>query len=236
MQPTRHATRLIPRCLLCLLPTALCLLSSGCNIIGAAAQVLPQPDVAPAYTKLSNQTVGVMVWVDRAIAIDYPSLQADVAKSVVNKLQETSEPKKKSDAHKELTNVRYLDPLAVIKWQADHPELNGFPSTELATRLGVTRVIYVELIVFETRSEVSVDLFKGTVMAKLDVLEVATNPDGTKKAKVAYSDGDLRSIYPKKAPEGTAGTDVNSDMIYNKTVDAFTTDVVLKFVQHPADM
>src|SRR5207302_1784936 len=165
----------------CILHSAF-LLTSGCNIIGAAAQLIPPGDIAPAYSGLSGQTVGVMVWVDHGARIDFPSLQADIARSLSAKLMQTTNPrgkdeketeKKRGKVPPEMANIRYLDPMAVVRFQQDHPELEGLPSTELATRLGVTRVIYIEVFDFETRSNVSVDLFKGTVAAKLEVLEVS---------------------------------------------------------------
>ena len=221
--------------LFCLLPTAYCLLS-GCNIIGAAAQVLPRPDIAPAYKGLAGQTVGVMVWVDRGVRIDFPSLQGDIARSLTDKLSQTSNPrdaKAKEKVPPEMANVQYLNPMSVIRFQEDHPELEGLPSTEVATRLGVTRVIYLEVFTFETRSDVSIDLFKGTVLAKMEVLEVSRDASGNKTAKVAYNDPDFRTLYPPNRPEGIAGTDVNTEQIYLKTVDQFTDDVALKFVTHP---
>src|SRR5258707_2322657 len=101
----------------------LLLCCAGCNIIGAAAQVLPHADIAPAYEGLAHQTVGVMVWVDRGVAIDYPSLQADVARSITNKLSETTNQKEKKKVPKEVVGAQYLDPMTVIRFQADHPEL-----------------------------------------------------------------------------------------------------------------
>ena len=49
-------------------------------------------------------------------------------------------------------------------------------------------------------------------------------------AKIAYTDPDMRSVYPPRRPEGVAGNDVSSEYIYRKTVDQFTSDMALKFV------
>jgi hypothetical protein len=226
--------RLIWIFLHCLLPTAYCLLLSGCNVIGALAQVVPHPDIAPAYTGLNNQTVGVMVWADRGVRIDYPELQAEVAKSIDGKLREGTHPKDpKQKPSPELVNVQYLDPMAVVRFQADHPELEGQPSTEMATRLGVTRVIYVEIYSFETRSNLSIDLFRGTVLARLEVLEVSKDAEGKKTARIAYNDSNVSVSYPPHQTEGIAGTDVTSELIYHKTVDEFATEIALRFVRHP---
>lgn len=212
------------------------LFTNGCNIIGAIAQVAPQPDIAPAYKGLSGQTVGVAVWVDRGVRIDYPTLQADIARDLTTKLSATTNPKnakEKDKAPPEMANIRYLDPMAIIRFQEEHPELEGATPSDLATRLGVTRVIYLEVYSFETRPQQSIDLFRGTLLSKLQVLEISTGPGGVKTARIGYADPDMRSVYPPRRPEGIAGSDVSSDYIYRKTVDTFTTDVALKFVTHP---
>ena len=229
----RHSTFICFAC--CSLITAL---ASGCNLIGAAAQVLPQPDILPSYKGLSGQTVGVMVWVDRGVRIDNPSLQGDVARGLTTKFSQVTNPKDPKDLEKvppEMAHIQYLNPMSILRFQEDHPELEGMPSTDIAKRLGVTRVIYLEIYSFETRPNESIDLFKGTLLSKLEVLEISTGPGGVKTARVAYSDSDLRSVYPPNRPEGIAGTDVSSEYIYRKTVDQFTTDVATKFVTHPAE-
>jgi hypothetical protein len=211
-------------------------LAGGCNIIGAAAQIMPQPDIAPAYKGLGGQTVGVMVWVDRGVRIDYPNLQADIARDLTGKLTLLTtprDPKQQEKVAPEMAHVRYLDPMAVVRFQADHPQLEGMPSEDLAKRLGVTRVIYLQVYSFETRPQESIDLFKGTLLSRMEVLEVSPGAGGAKTVRVGYSDPDLHSVYPPHRPEGVAGNDVNSEYIYRKTVDQFTTDVALKFVQHP---
>lgn len=222
-------------CACCLFLTVF---GSGCNILGAAAQVLPQPDILPSYKGLSGQTVGVMVWVDRGVRIDYPALPGDIARGLTGKLSQVTNPKDPKELEKvppEMAHIQYLNPMSILRFQEDHPELEGLPSTDIAKRLGVTRVIYLEVYSFETRPNESIDLFKGTLLSKLEVLEISTGPDGVKTARVAYSDPDLRSVYPPNRPEGIAGTDVSSEYIYRKTVDQFTSDVALKFVTHPSE-
>jgi hypothetical protein len=198
--------------------------------------VVPPADIAPAYKGLANQTVGVMVWVDRGVRVDYPNLQADIARDLTTKLNQATKPRDPKDkAQSEVANIRYLDPMAIVRFQADHPELEGTPSKDVAVRLGVTRVIYLEVYSFETRPNESIDLFKGTLLSKMEVLEVSppTAPGAAKVAKIAYTDGDMRSVYPPKRPEGVGGTDVNAEYIYRKTVDQYTTDVALTFITHP---
>ena len=219
-----------------ILLVAAALSTASCNVIGAIAQVAPQPDIAPAYKGLANQTVGVAVWVDRGVRVDYPTLQTDIARDLTTKMNRATHPKDPKDKiPPEIANIRYLDPMAIIRFQAEHPELEGASASDLATRLGVTRVIYLEVYSFETRPQQSIDLFKGTLLSKMQVMEVAPGANGAKIATVGYTDPDMQSAYPHHRPEGIAGSDVNTDLIYRKTVDQYTNDVALKFVTHPQE-
>src|SRR5215204_2451493 len=62
-------------------------LLSGCQILGVAAYKLKPPEtVQPKYMGLENQSTGVMVWADRGLRIDWPTIQLDLANSVQKKL------------------------------------------------------------------------------------------------------------------------------------------------------
>jgi hypothetical protein len=232
-------TRLRPllHYLCCCVLSAGCCALTGCNVVGVFAQVLPVAGVAPAYPGLKGQSVAVMVWADRGSRVDFPTFQADVARGVTTKLNQLAnpkDPKQKKKVPKELAGVDFLDPLAVIRFQENHPELESLPSTEIATRLGVTRVIYLEIYSFETHPNASIDLYKGTVGAKLEVLEVSSGPNG-KTATVAYTNPELRTTWPDNRPEGIAGSDeVTGESVYRRTLDQFTANVAALFVTHDA--
>lgn len=211
--------------LFCILHSAICLcFLPGCNVLGVAAQALPAATVTPRYTGLTNQSVAVMVWVDPAVDIDRPSLGRDIAATVQNKL--------KISKAKELTGVTFPWPAdSIIRFQQDHPEIDAMPIVNVAPRIsGITRLIYIEIEGFSTRSEMSAEMYRGTMSATVKVVEIA---DG--KATIAYEESDVRVAFPPKGrPEGIPGGD-NPRMdarIYLGTVDEFTTAVVNWFVPH----
>src|SRR5689334_25234176 len=74
-------SRRAARFLLCLIVP----LISGCAIFGLASRAIPQMEPAK-YKGLKGQTVGVMVWADSAVRIDYPTLRLDIANGVQTKL------------------------------------------------------------------------------------------------------------------------------------------------------
>jgi hypothetical protein len=112
-------------CLLMLLT----LLPAGCAAMGVLANAMPEPDVAARYTGLAGHTVAVMVWADRGMLIDYPSMRLDVASGIQSKIQEAQHAKKK-----ELTNTRFpFAPASVVRFQEDHPEIHDQSVTDPST-------------------------------------------------------------------------------------------------------
>jgi hypothetical protein len=197
-------------------------LSSGCDTIGAiggvVAQAVPHYTDA-AYKGLPGQTVVVMVWVDRGIKLDNPDLQISVAAGLQGKLidiQATEHP----DALK--GTVFPVRAATVIRYQDDHPEIENEPLTATAAKFDATRLIYVEVTSFETRSE-AVELFRGSMRGNVKVLEMK---DGT--AKQVFAENDIEVVFPKDSTK--EGTTIGTDYKFSQgTVDAFTDQVARRF-------
>ncbi len=211
---------------------------TGCQILGVAAQALPPPTIVPQYKGLAGQTVGVMVWADRGMRIEWEFIQLDLANAIHSKLESIANPpvppgKKEAPRTKvkELEGARFpVIPASIIRFQQDHPEIDGQPITEVAPRLGVSRLIYVEVEEFATRPDGGVELFRGDANVTLRVIEVA--PDGT--AKVAYEENEVRATFPPKSPkEGRSS--IGDRRIYVGLIDALGDSIVKKFVPHPEE-
>jgi hypothetical protein len=212
--------------LLALLPLA------GCNILGPIGGVIGRaiPEkVAPEYAGLANQRVAIMVWAEPGIRTDFPYLQVDAAAGFQEKLKqlETTDP-----IPKELQGATFpIRADTMARYQEDHPELEAMTITDLAMKFNadakadkVDRLIYIEVSEFATRSEASLELYKGTITGSVKVIEFK---DG--KAKVAYtSQDDIKAMFPKDSPKDGLpdGTDAK---IYGGTLDAFTTQLSDKF-------
>src|SRR5688572_17593639 len=211
----RRARRFLLPFTFLLLP---CLLS-GCAVFGIAAQALPAPTVKPVYTGFRDQTVGVMVWADRGMRVDNPPLPIDVANSLQVKLV-------KSEA-KELKGATFpVKPASIVKYQQDYPEIEAEPITDVAPRLGVARLIYIEVEDFSTRSPGAVELFRGSAEVSLRVVEVK---DGV--GKVVYEENGITATFPEKVPaEGIPNA--SDRKIYMGTVDTLTGILARKFVSY----
>src|SRR5262249_21367891 len=144
-----------------------------------AAKALPADTVKPKYVGFASQSVGVMVWTDRGVQVDYPSLGLDLANSVQRKLAEETKNKKE-----ELKGTFFpVQPASIARYQIDHPTLDFKDVTEVAPKLGVTRLIYLEVEDFGTRAPASVELYRGSMSTSLKVVEI----DGD-HAAIPYSE------------------------------------------------
>jgi hypothetical protein len=198
---------------------------TGCALFGYAASVMPKPPIKASYEGLAGQSVGVMIWVDRGIRIDYPTLQLDVANAIQLKLQAAQKDKKD-----ELKGTLFpVEPRSIARYQADHPEVDAMPIVDVAPNLNVSRVIYVEVTSFQTRPEATLELFRGEVMGTVKVIAV----DEQGRSKVVFQENDIRVTFPPKSPpEGVPAT--NDVKIYTGTLEDFTTEVAQRFFEHPA--
>jgi hypothetical protein len=207
-------------------------LISGCVAVAAAAYKLQPPKtIKPDYTNMVGQSIGVMIWIDRGIRIDWPGLQLDLANSIDHKLKAETHDAKGKDKAKVLHDATYpVLPASIIRYQMDHPEIEALPMTDVAPRLGVSRLIYVEVDDFDTRSDRTVELFRGTAKATVRVIEIAH--DGT--AKVAFEKSNVTASFPPKSPpEGVVN--LGDAKTYVGIVDAFSTEIVHLFVPYQVE-
>ena len=205
------------------------LATGGCLIARAAAVMAGPPDILPAYTGLKGEGVGVMVWVDRAIATDYQNLQRDAASVVQKQLEE------KAKISKDLEKTTFpVKPERILWYQQNYPRVAELPITEvapkLANRTGMTRLIYLEIIDFGTRSPTSgSDLFRGSITARLKVVGIK---DG--KAEVVYELPEIKALFPPRCPPDGV-PNLSDGVVYNGTLAMFNREVVNLFITHEGE-
>ena len=198
---------------------------AGCEPVGAvASKVAGDDDVPASYAGLKGQTVGVLVWADAGIVIDHPRIFADIADSLQNKLQQA----KDADVT-ELKGTKFLANNKVLRFQDAHPESQADSAEQIALKLPLTRLIYVEVGSLSIHPNNSLDLSRGEALANVKVVEVANG-----KARSVYENDNIRGVYPPNSPpEGMPGLD--DDTVYHKSVDALTTELAKLFITHPED-
>jgi hypothetical protein len=113
--------------------------------------------------------------------------------------------------------------------QDDHPDWAYETIDEVAPKLGVSRVIYIEVESFQTRADASVDLFRGSISGRMKMAHVENG-----HATIAYSEDDLHNLFPAKGPDEGALNKTDYDM-YRGTLKAFATSIGNLFVPHTED-
>jgi hypothetical protein len=211
---------------ICLLATlcALPFCSSGCALAGVLASKAMIIRVKPSYTGLAGQSLTVYVAADSGLRNDYPTLQFDLANGSYTKLQAAA------PVAEELKGTQFpreRGPQAVLAFQHNYPEMMFDPITKIAPKLGVTRVIYIDVEKVETHPEAVPELFRGTIAGRVQVIEV-TNGVG----KMVYEEH-VEVIYPEKLQQATEGLpDLGEEKTYRGAVELFTSAVLQKFVTH----
>jgi hypothetical protein len=197
---------------------------SGCQIFGIAAMAIPNM-IPAAYTGLKGKSTAVYVWTDRAISGDWPTMNIDIAAGVQKKLL-AGQAEDKPDALEGTTFP--VTPQSMALFQLNHPEVELQPITTVAPQVGVQRLIYIEIVGFQTRSdlEMNTNLFKGQLVANIKVVDC----DGP-QAKVVYEENNVTVKFPKKGPSDGV-VNLGDGRTYVGTVDAFTTLVAWRFYRH----
>ena len=215
----RRATPLLLTLALLVVPLG----AAGCNVLGVAARAMPEADVPARYNDLRGHSVAALVWVPRGLEVDYPALRLHLVSGMQGRLQRAQ-----AAGRGELKNATFPHaPASLVRFQEDHPELEQTPIVNVAPRLGVQRLLYVELENFQTRSDQAVELFRGSATASLRVIEIENG-----KAKVAYEESRLTVTFPPSAPaEGVPGA--GDARIYTGTVDQLATVIAKRFYAHP---
>lgn len=201
----------------------------GCGGAGSALEEKKFPPPAVMYYGLKGQLCGVMVWADWGTRTEYNQIQLDLARSIQYRLEERipsgDKEKKDEDKDKDLVGTKFVDSRSVMRFQREHPEIDGSPIAEVAPKLGVDRVIYVELEKFEAQSPETIMLLKGRTIATLRVVEVANGV-----AKVALEERGIGAAYPPDAPEGVVASDrMTVTAVYKGTVEALADRIVARF-------
>ncbi|RYG67529.1 hypothetical protein EON77_16405 [bacterium] len=199
----------------------------GCAVLGVAANAMPKPPVKPKVV-LAGQSVGIMVWTDRGLRAAWPNVQSDLGGGVQFRLTDTIA---KDPKNKELAGVTFPYPAAsFVRWLRDRPEAEFEPIANVAPRLHVQRLIYVELNSLETRSSNAMALFRGSADATVKCFAI---DDPAKPATLLYEER-IKVTYPKTSTDD-GRPDSTDQKMYVGTLTALADELAKRFIEHPAE-
>ncbi len=191
---------------------------AGCNIIGWGAQAFgPDPhavvDVEAEYFGLENQSVAVLVDADLATLYRFPTAQLETCAAITQQIA----------AH--VPGVSTVDPRQVVDFQQRNIYWNTATYSNLARRLGVKRLVLIELTEYRLHEPGNVNLFRGVIEANVSVAET----DGPHPDDLAYSTHVI-AAYPPGRPEGVP--DADPVTIRKGALDLFALYAAGKFFEH----
>src|SRR6266480_4283936 len=198
---------------------------SVCLTVGCASEEKSQNKYvekpAAVYEGLKGQSCAVMVWADWRTRTEYNQIQIDLARRLTEKLSKGKKDGKKSESGA----LEFIDPVRVVRFQREYPEVMSMGITEVAPKLGASRVIYVEFDEFSAHSPEAIMVLKGFAKATLRVVEVSGGV-----AKVAFEEADIHAHYPPDSPEGVVASDkVTVRTIYDGTLELLAEKLAARF-------
>ncbi len=146
--------------------------ASGCALVGFAAHVVAGGDEAntvtvPAeYEGLTNQTTAVLVAADEYTLYEYPAATSAICQQISARLAVS------------IPGIQVADPKQIQRFQDANPFWATLPYNQLLKRLGVQRLVYIDLIRYTTHESGNAYVWRGTVTANLGVAAAdADDPD-----------------------------------------------------------
>ena len=137
----------------------------GCGLeglVGGMAQnfeYAKKIEVHPEYNGLGNESVAVIVQTDMATMYEYPNVDLLMASGVAGRLQ----------MHVE--GVRVLDPRLVNSWQFRTPQWSALAFGEMAERLKVNRIVYIDVYEYRLNPPGNRYLWDGVCAANVSIIE-----------------------------------------------------------------
>ena len=143
---------------------AFALVASGCvaGAIGALGEQIERGkklDVPAEYDGLEDRSVAVIVNADYATLVEHPEVVGQITANVAVRIA------------RHVKGVTVLPPGEVLEWQYRTPQWRALAYGEIATELGVERLVYIDLYEYRLNPVGNSYLWDGVAGANLGVIE-----------------------------------------------------------------
>ena len=187
---------------------------SGCEVFGYVAQgVTPKPSpmlVKAEYHGLQNQKVAVLVDANQQLLFEQPLAQLEVGEVISRRLAGN------------VPGITVIDARQVVDFQNRNIYWTTIPYSQIAQRLGVTRLVLVELTDYRLHEPGNVNVWRGVISGNIAVAEV----DGPRPDDLVY-DAPVSVAYPPDKPLGVLKSDQRTMRL--ATLDLFSRAAAGKF-------
>ena len=135
---------------------------SGCAYLAGGMAHQEGRPVAAEYAGLDGKSVAVVVYATRATTNEFSAARDEISAFVVTELR------------KALPACRIVDPRVVIRWQDDTLNWDSLAEHDIGKHFGVERVLFIELVGYETKVPGAQGYVQGYIEANAKVFEVDT--------------------------------------------------------------
>lgn len=119
--------------------------------------------VKAQYTGLENQTFAVLVATDEYTTFTYPAAAGAIGRSVT------------ADIASSVPGSKPMDPQQVLQFQKQNPYWITIPYGQLIQRLGVDRLVIIDLVEFTLREPGNAHVWQGQMVGNIGVAEAGAN-------------------------------------------------------------
>jgi hypothetical protein len=194
---------------------------AGCQLAGWAAHNMgggvTRQKVKGQYFGLENKTIAVIVAADDMTLFRYPNASFMICRATSARISD------------EITGARVVDPKQIVKFQKDNPYWNTLMLSDLLARLGVERMVYIDLVEYETHEAGNQHVGQGRIVGNVSVLEADAVARGLDADQFAFSAA-VHSLYPEEHGFGVIDADMQT--LELAVVSIFSRDTVRLFRDH----
>lgn len=187
----------IRRATLHLLMLPLIALTVGCGAVGWFAQGVAGGErtyqVDAQYLGLQNRKTAVMVAADEYTLFQAPGSPLRVSRAVSARIAEN------------VPGAQLVTPQDVIEFQRDNPYWSAVPYSDLIAKLGVERLVVIDLIEYRTHEPGNPHILQGMITGQVGVVEAdSEDPDRPVFATT------VRAQFPADSAIGLVNSDVET--------------------------
>lgn len=193
-------------------------LIAGCQAAGYVAHAVaggdpPPVNVTAEYTGLDNRMVAVIVAADPSLMYQHASAQHEIGTAVSYAIADC------------VPGVKVVDPADMTAFRNANPYWTTAPYGELIEKLGVERLVVVDLHEFRLNEPGNSVMFRGVINGTVEVVEAeSADPDTPVYSQL------VTAAFPPNRPHGVP--EANPATIRKGAVDLFAMATAWKFCDH----
>ncbi|MEX2219018.1 MAG: hypothetical protein WD749_09685 [Phycisphaerales bacterium] len=201
----------------------------GCQVLGFGGAMMESykrsstKTVKAEYTGLEGKRWAVVVSADRVIQADYPNLVPALTAQITGRLADKPQ-------QEMIGATGYIPPASILRFQYENPGWLAMSRGELAGKLGVDRLVMVELIEYRLNEPGNQYLWEGQATGTMAVFEADGGKGGGGRAETPAFEKPIRVSYPDTM--GMGPQDLPAQAIAQTLVNRFVDRCTWVFYAH----